>query len=105
MKPRTRAMANKVSGTRVPGLKKKDILFSRQLLLRSRRRLDRVRPTRQGYAVKQKPKSKKTAHSSISLFSGALGLDLGLEAAGFPLRLALEKDHAAVETIRLNKKK
>jgi DNA (cytosine-5)-methyltransferase 1 len=54
--------------------------------------------------VKQKPKSKKTVHSSISLFSGALGLDLGLESAGFSLRLALEKDHAAVETIRLNKR-
>lgn len=66
--------------------------------------MDRIRPTRQGHEVKQKAKLKKTSHSSISLFSGALGLDLGLEAAGFKLHLALEKDHAAVETIRLNKK-
>ncbi|HZU32261.1 MAG TPA: DNA cytosine methyltransferase [Candidatus Angelobacter sp.] len=46
----------------------------------------------------------QTAHFSISLFSGALGLDLGLEAAGLRLRLALEKDRAAVETIRLNRR-
>jgi DNA (cytosine-5)-methyltransferase 1 len=41
----------------------------------------------------------------ISLFSGAMGLDLGLEAAGSGLRtaVALELNHFAAETIRLNR--
>jgi hypothetical protein len=39
----------------------------------------------------------------ISLFSGAMGLDLGLEAVGFRTAVALEKNMVAVETIRLNK--
>jgi DNA (cytosine-5)-methyltransferase 1 len=41
----------------------------------------------------------------ISLFSGAMGLDLGLEAAGSGLRaaVALELNRFAVGTIRLNK--
>ncbi len=39
----------------------------------------------------------------ISLFSGAMGLDLGLEEAGFKIVLALECDEKAVETIRLNR--
>lgn len=43
----------------------------------------------------------------ISLFSGAMGLDLGLEAAGSGLRtaVALELNSVAVETIRLNRPK
>jgi DNA (cytosine-5)-methyltransferase 1 len=45
----------------------------------------------------------KTAGNLISLFSGALGLDIGLQAAGFRLRLAVEKDPWAVETIGLNR--
>ncbi|MDP3742719.1 MAG: DNA cytosine methyltransferase [Methylotenera sp.] len=39
----------------------------------------------------------------ISLFSGALGLDLGLEQAGFTIRVAVECDKHAADTIRLNK--
>ena len=39
----------------------------------------------------------------ISLFSGAMGLDLGLEMAGFSARVAVENDPDAVRTIRHNK--
>jgi DNA (cytosine-5)-methyltransferase 1 len=38
----------------------------------------------------------------ISLFSGAMGLDIGLEQAGFSTVAAVEIDKAARETIRLN---
>lgn len=40
---------------------------------------------------------------SLSLFSGAMGLDLGLEAAGIELVGCLEYDRAAVDTIRKNR--
>lgn len=39
----------------------------------------------------------------ISLFSGALGLDLGLQAAGFKLVVAVECNRFAAETIRKNR--
>lgn len=39
----------------------------------------------------------------ISLFSGAMGLDLGLEQAGFKVVLAVECDAHAVATIKLNR--
>ncbi|MBA4147070.1 MAG: DNA cytosine methyltransferase [Verrucomicrobia bacterium] len=38
----------------------------------------------------------------VSFFSGALGLDLGLEAAGFSLRAVADCNKAALETIELN---
>jgi len=40
---------------------------------------------------------------TISLFSGALGLDLGLEEAGFDIRVAVESNPFAAETIRRNR--
>lgn len=40
---------------------------------------------------------------ALSFFSGAMGLDLGLEEAGFELRLACEFDKHCQKTIKLNK--
>ena len=40
---------------------------------------------------------------AISLFSGAMGLDLGIEKAGFDIRVCVEMDKWAVQTIRANK--
>lgn len=39
----------------------------------------------------------------VSLFSGAMGLDLGLEKSGFTVAVAVECNKYAVETIRLNR--
>lgn len=47
-----------------------------------------------------------TAHKElnvISLFSGAMGLDNGIEKAGLNIRLCVEIQHAMAETIRANK--
>jgi DNA (cytosine-5)-methyltransferase 1 len=40
----------------------------------------------------------------ISFFSGALGLDLGLEKTGFTLKAAVECNQFAIETIKENRK-
>lgn len=44
-----------------------------------------------------------SSYSVISTFSGAMGLDNGLEKAGFDIRLAVEQEKVMCETIRLNK--
>lgn len=43
-----------------------------------------------------------TAYNTISLFSGAMGLDLGIEKVGFKIRVCVEKDKWAAQTIRAN---
>ncbi|GBE41273.1 modification methylase HaeIII [bacterium BMS3Bbin09] len=40
---------------------------------------------------------------ALSFFSGAMGLDLGLEEAGFEVKLACETDNACRKTIRKNR--
>lgn len=43
--------------------------------------------------------------TAVSVFSGSMGLDLGLEEAGFDLRFASDIEKAAVATARLNRPK
>lgn len=43
-------------------------------------------------------------YNTISLFSGAMGLDLGLEKAGFDIKVCVEMNKWACETIRNNTK-
>jgi len=43
-------------------------------------------------------------YNAISLFSGAMGLDLGIEKAGIDIRLCIEMDKNAVKTIHRNTK-
>ena len=48
--------------------------------------------------------SKGRSYDVISLFSGGMGLDLGLEKTGrFRIRACVEKEHPFCETIRLNR--
>jgi len=46
---------------------------------------------------------RKAKPIALSFFSGAMGLDLGIEAAGFDIRLACEVDKYCRQTIALNK--
>lgn len=45
----------------------------------------------------------KTKPIALSFFSGAMGLDLGIERAGFDIRLACELDRYCRQTIALNR--
>ncbi len=40
---------------------------------------------------------------ALSFFSGAMGFDLGIEKAGFEIKLCCEKDKYCSQTIKLNK--
>lgn len=42
------------------------------------------------------------SYNAISLFSGAMGLDLGIEKAGFDIKVCVEMDKWAVQTIKRN---
>ncbi|MDM8348206.1 DNA cytosine methyltransferase [Pseudomonas sp. sp1636] len=53
------------------------------------------------YQVKQKPSNQQPI--ALSFFSGAMGLDLGIENAGFDIRLACESDKYCRQTIALNR--
>jgi DNA (cytosine-5)-methyltransferase 1 len=50
-----------------------------------------------------KSKNNKYKRASISLFTGAFGLDLGLEKAGFEVKACVEKDNNCVKTIIANR--
>ncbi|MBU1862689.1 MAG: DNA cytosine methyltransferase [Candidatus Omnitrophica bacterium] len=50
-----------------------------------------------------KNKSKGYKYPSVSLFTGAFGLDLGLEKAGFEIKACVEKDDNCVKTIVANR--
>src|SRR5689334_3478262 len=52
------------------------------------------------HATHRKPSSKPIA---LSFFSGAMGLDQGIEKAGFEIRLACEVDKYCRQTIELNR--
>jgi len=45
---------------------------------------------------------KEEKYNAVSLFSGAMGLDLGVEKAGFDIRVCVEMDKWAVQTIHAN---
>jgi len=46
---------------------------------------------------------RRKQNTVVSLFSGAMGLDLGLESAGFSVRVGLEVNKVAIETIKANR--
>lgn len=50
-----------------------------------------------------KPKDKGRAKTALSFFSGAMGLDLGIEEAGFDVRLVCEVDKFCRQTISINR--
>jgi DNA (cytosine-5)-methyltransferase 1 len=52
-----------------------------------------------------KDKEMRKKHNVISLFSGAMGLDIGLEKAGFNIVVCNEIDKAAISTIEENRPK
>ena len=60
-------------------------------------------PNQQRKPKQSKKKSSNKKPICLSFFSGAMGLDLGLEEAGFETLLSCEIDRAARKTILLNR--
>ena len=56
------------------------------------------------HAIEQSSSNKETK-IALSFFSGAMGLDLGIEEVGFEVRLACEVDKFCRQTIAINKPK
>ncbi len=63
--------------------------------------LKKIKPPK----IKSEKKLKKNGFSSISLFSGSFGLDLGFEYAGFEVGVALDIEPASEEIISANRPK
>jgi DNA (cytosine-5)-methyltransferase 1 len=63
----------------------------------------RVRIKRVGTNGGNKTTSRRSNFVALSFFTGAMGLDLGLEKAGIHPILASEIDAAAIQTIKLNR--
>ena len=60
-----------------------------------------LKPLTKDHSIKSKSKSKRPI--ALSFFSGAMGLDIGLEEAGFDVLLACEVDKWCRETININR--
>lgn len=69
----------------------------------SARKSELLREQESGYHCRQNVQATMKPVKFISLFSGAMGLDLGLEAAGFQAAGCLELDKKACATIRRNR--
>jgi len=65
--------------------------------------LQSVHMVAEDHATYEASPSKNGRPIALSFFSGAMGLDLGLEKSGFDIRLACEVDKYCRQTIALNK--